>query len=85
MPGISQEDAEHTLNIKPGSKPVKQILWHFNQEKHQAMDEDLSRLLAASFVKESQHPDWIANLVLMPKKNGKRRMCVDYTSLNKTC
>jgi hypothetical protein len=50
-----------------------------------AMGEELSRLLATGSVKEVQHPNWIANLVLMPKKNEKWRMCVNYTSLNKAC
>jgi hypothetical protein len=49
------------------------------------MGEELSRLLATGFVKEIQHPNWIANPVLMPKKNVKWWMCVDYTSLNKAC
>jgi hypothetical protein len=31
------------------------------------------------------HPTWLANPVLVKKKNGKWRMCVDYTSLNKAC
>jgi hypothetical protein len=57
----------------------------FNQEKRRAMDEELSRLLVAGFVKEVWHPFWIANPVLVPKKNRKWRMCVDYTSLNKVC
>jgi hypothetical protein len=35
------------------------------------MGEELSMLLATGFVKEIQHPDWIANPVLVPKKNGK--------------
>jgi hypothetical protein len=63
----SWDIAEHTLNIKP----VKQGMRLFNQEKRQAMSEGLSRLQVASFVKEIQHPDWIANPVLIPKKNGK--------------
>jgi hypothetical protein len=75
----------HTLNIKPGSRPLKQGLQHFNHKKCRAMGEELSRLLAAGFVKEVQHPDWIVNPVLLPKKNGKWRMCVDYTNLNKAC
>jgi hypothetical protein len=49
------------------------------------MDEELSRLLATNFVKGIQHPDWIVNPVLVPKKSGKWQMCVDYTSLNKAC
>jgi hypothetical protein len=49
------------------------------------MGEELSRLLATGFIKEVQHLDWIANPVLVPKKNGKWRVCVNYTSVNKAC
>jgi hypothetical protein len=49
------------------------------------MGEELSRLLAAGFVKEVLHPDLIANLVLVLKKSRKLWMCVDYTSLNQAC
>jgi hypothetical protein len=85
MLGVSREVAEHTLNIKPCSRPIKQGMWCFNQEKRWAMGKELSRLLAAGFVKEIHHPDWIANPILVPKKNGKWWMCVDYTGLNKAC
>jgi hypothetical protein len=46
---------------------------------------ELRKLLEAGFIKEVFHPTWLANLVLVKKKNGKWRMCVDYTSLNKAC
>jgi hypothetical protein len=57
MPRVSWEVAEHTLNIKLSSRPVKQVLRRFNQEKRRAMGDELSRLLAAGFIKEVQHPD----------------------------
>jgi hypothetical protein len=85
MSGVSREVTEHTLNIKPDSKPIKQGLRCFNQEKRWAMGEELSKLLATGFVKEVQHSDWIVNPFLVPKKNGRWRMCVDYTCLNKAC
>jgi hypothetical protein len=47
MPSVSREAAEHTPNINPGSKLVKQGLQCFNQQKCQAMDKELSRLLAS--------------------------------------
>jgi hypothetical protein len=52
MIGVSWEVTEHTLNINPSSRLVKQGMQHFNQEKPLAMGEELSRLLATSFVKE---------------------------------
>jgi hypothetical protein len=57
MSGVSQKVTEHTLNIKPGSKLVKQGMRRLNQERWQAMGEELSRLLATGFVIEIQHPD----------------------------
>jgi hypothetical protein len=71
MSGVLSDVTEHTLNIKPSSRPVKQGMWRFNQEKRRAMGEELSRLLAIDFVKEIQHLDWIANPVMVLKKNGK--------------
>ena len=81
MPGIPRETAEHALNIEPGSRPVKQRLRRFDEEKRQAIGEEITKLLAAGFIKEVTHPDWLANPVLVKKKSGKWRMCVDYTSL----
>jgi hypothetical protein len=41
--------------------------------------------MAAGFIKEVFHPEWLANPVLVRKTGGKWRMCVDYTGLNKAC
>ena len=84
MPGIPREVTEHSLNIKPGSRPVKQRLRHFDDGKRQAIAEEINKLLAAGFIKEVYHPEWLANPVLVKKKNSNEwRMCVDYTDLNK--
>ena len=85
MPGIPREVAKHSLDIRPNSKPVKQRLRRFDELKRRAIGEELQKLLAAGFIKEVFHPEWLANPVLVKKKSGNWRMCVDYTSLNKTC
>ena len=85
MPGIPREVAEHALDIRAGSRPVKQCMCRFDEEKRRAIDEEVQKLLAAGFIKEVSHPEWLANPVLVKKKNGKWRMCVDYIGLNKAC
>ena len=85
MPGIPRDVAEHSLNIQAGSRPVKQRLRRFDEEKRRIIGEEVDKLLKAGFIKEVHHPDWLSNPVLVKKKNGKDRMCIDYTSLNKAC
>jgi hypothetical protein len=84
MLGIPRDVAKHSLNIQASSKPVKHWLHRFNEEKHLAISE-IQKLLEARFIKEVFYPKWLANPVLVKKKNGKWRMCVDYTNLNKSC
>ena len=85
MPGVPRELAEHTLNIDPKFKSVKQFLRRFNEERRKAIGEEVARLLATGFIVEVFHPEWLANPVLVLKKNKQWRMCIDYTSLNKAC
>ena len=85
MPGIPREVAKHALCLILGSKPAKQCLCCFDDERRRAISEEVAKLLAARFIKEVYHSNWLANLVLVKKKIGKWRMCVDYTGLNKAC
>jgi hypothetical protein len=64
---------------------MKQPLRRFDEEKRRAIGEEIHKLMAAGFIKEVFHPEWLANPVLVRKKGGKWRMCVDYTVLNKAC
>ena len=85
MPGVPREFAEHHLNVDPKAKPVQQYLRRFNVERRKAIGEEVARLLAARFIVEVLHPKWLANPVLVLKKNGTFRMCIDYTDLNRAC
>ena len=46
---------------------------------------EVQRLLDANVIREVKYSEWLANLVLVPKKNGKMRMCIDFIDLNKAC
>ena len=41
--------------------------------------------MLVGFIREVYYPDWLANVVLVKKVNGKWRMCVDFMDLNKAC
>ena len=85
MPGVPREFVEHSLHVWPDAKAVKQPLRRFVEERRKAIGAEIARLLAAGFIMEVFHPDWLANPVLVLKKNKTWRMCIDYTSLNKSC
>ena len=85
MSGIPRKLAEHSLNTLKRYKPVKQTLRHFSEPKRQAMGEELAKLIEAGFIREIKHPDWLANLVMVPKKDKSWRLCVDFKDLNKAC
>ena len=77
MPGVPRDRIEHHLNLSPTAKPVKQRLRRFARDRKEAIRAEVTRLLAAGFIKEVYHPDWLANPVLVRKKNNEWRMCID--------
>ena len=71
--------------MDPERKPVQQRRRAFAPERDQAIAEKVTKLLTAGFIREVYYPDWLANVILVKKANGKWRMCVDFTDLNKAC
>ena len=57
----------------------------FAQERDQAIAEEVRKLQEVNFIREVYYPDWLANVVMVKKANGKWRMCIDFTDLNKAC
>ena len=85
MLGIDRGIACHKLAIKKGVRPVRQKKRCFNQERYEAINAEVEKLLKAEFIREVKYPEWISNVVLVKKANEKWRMCVDFTNLNKAC
>ena len=65
---MPRELVEHSLHVRPDGKPVKQPLRWFSEEKRKTIWEEIARLMAARFIMEVLHPDWLANPVLVEKK-----------------
>jgi hypothetical protein len=86
MPRVPRNLIEHSLNVDPKATPKRQHLRRFADDRRDAIKKELTKLLAAGFIREVFHPEWLANRVLVRKKNSNEwRMCVDYTDLNKHC
>ena len=77
--------ASHKLNVLPTAKPIKQKLRRFHLDQHQIIQTEIGNLLAAGFIREVKYLEWLATVVVVPKKGGKWRVCVDYTDLNEAC
>ena len=85
MGGIDPTVITHRLNVGPSFKPIKQKRRSFASERQKAINEEVSKLLQAGAIREVEYPKWLANVVLVKKENGKWRLCIAFTDINKAC
>jgi len=85
LPGVDPQVASHKLSIYKEARYVSQKKRKLGEERRQAAKVEADKLLSVGFIEEAQYTTWLSNIVLVKKANGKWRMCVDYTDLNKAC
>ena len=85
MGGIDPAIITHRLNVSPSFKPVKQKRRSFTPERQKAIKEEIGKILQAGVVREVEYPEWLANVVLVKKANGKWQLCIDFTDVNRAC
>ncbi|XP_058217376.1 uncharacterized protein LOC131328449 [Rhododendron vialii] len=85
MPGVDPTFAVHALNVDPSKRPMVQKVRRSSAAHVEAVMTEVDQLLKAGAIREVLYPTWLANPVVVPKKNGKLRVCVDYTNLNDAC
>ncbi|RVW96435.1 Transposon Ty3-G Gag-Pol polyprotein [Vitis vinifera] len=85
MIGIHPSVAFHRLNILPSSRPVRKKVRRFHPDRQKIIRDEVDKLLEVGFIREVEYSDWLANVVVALKKEGKWRVCVDYTNLNNAC
>jgi hypothetical protein len=69
MPRIPRELAEHKLKVYPQARLIRQKLHRFTPDKREAIRAELAHLVTTGFIREVLHPEWLANHVLVLKKN----------------
>ena len=82
MLGIDDKVIEHCLNVDLTKKLIQQKRQVFALERNKAVIEEVEKLLIASFIREVFYPEWLTNIVMVKKPNGKLWMCVDFTDIN---
>lgn len=83
LKGIPPEIVQHEIPLFPNAKPVRTKERRMNPRLQLIVKAELEKLLEAGFIKPVEITDWVSPMVLVKKKNGKLRVCIDYRCLNK--
>ena len=71
MTGIDPDIAVHRLQVNPDHPSVKQKRRKFTPECNKVINEEVQKLFDIRLVREVHYLDWLANVVIVRKKNGK--------------
>jgi hypothetical protein len=85
LTGVHRSVIEHALNTDPKIKPKLQRQRPMSGDRVKSAEAEVQKLLDTRIIREVWYPVWVANVVMVPKKNGNMRMCIDLTELNKAC
>ena len=85
MLGINPSAITHRLNVSPSYKPLCQKRRMLAPKQDNASKEEVQKLVTIEFICKVYYLDWLDNVVMVKKANGKWRICVDFTDLNKAC
>ena len=73
---------EHRLPIKEGFQPFQQAPRRMAPDITLKRNEEIERLVRASFIKPIRYVEWLSNIVSILKKNGKLKICIDFRNIN---
>jgi len=83
MPDLSFDIIQHRLHLNLECSPVKQRLRRIKPEMSLKIKEEVKKQFGAGFLAISRYPEWVSNIVSIPKKDGKVQMCMDFQDLNR--
>ena len=84
-PGVDPDFICHHLNVNPLVAPKKQLPRCPSKEHTETVRQEVTKLKQSGAIKAVFYPEWLANMIVVKKKSGKWRVCVDFTDLNKAC
>ena len=82
MRGLDPQLYQHQIHLSTDAKPVAQRRYRMNPNYAAKVKEEIDKLLRVGFIRPVKQATWLSPIVVVPKKNGKIRVCVDYRKLN---
>ena len=70
LPGLDPTIVQHHLPILPHARPVKQKLRRLHPRWSLQVKEEIKKQLSVSFLSVVEYPEWLANVVPVPQKEG---------------
>jgi len=83
MKGINPKTCIHHIYIEENCRPIRQLQRRMNPNLRDIVKEELQKILNVNLIYPIADSQWVSPLVIMPKKNDKWRVCIDYRELNK--
>ena len=83
MRGLDRSIVEHQLPIKSRFRPHQQLARRCNPTNLLDIKAKITKLVEAKFIRQCRYAEWISNVVVVYRKNGKLRVCIDFRNVNK--
>jgi hypothetical protein len=83
MPGLDRSIVEHWLPLKKGFQPFQQRVRQMRTKVLEEVKKETEKKLEAVFIRPCRYAEWISSIVLVQKKDGRWRVCVDFRDLNR--
>jgi hypothetical protein len=83
MSGLDTDIVVHKLPLIEGCKPIKQKLRRTRPDILIKVKEEIMKQWDAGFLEVFDYSQWVSNIVVVPKKDNKIRLCVDFRDLNR--
>lgn len=82
LKGVPPKICEHQIILEDNAKPVQQRPYRLNPKYSALVHKEIKKLLECGFIYPIPYSEWVSPIVIVPKKNGKIRICQDYRKLN---
>ena len=83
MSGLDTDIVVHRIPMKEDYLSVKQKVCRMRPNMSKKIKAEVMKQFDACFLEVTSYPQWVANVVPVPKKDGKVRICLDYRDLNR--